>query len=756
MVLSPHQVLIASSSIGRGRSQPRRDSSDSECRSSVRSPNELKRVISSLVSSGVRTAYFTRQRISEKCYKRCYCHHGVPHVKNSEGDAGSSGRPHALYEHDLVKEEEAAVISRFTLKYGRFPRPPSVSNSQEADSLLSAFLEHKPNTVLMSIPSMTVSESPDTIKKRRSLLSSSSSSGLPRRFSISRPSELRTLNTESELRRLKAGITLEGGKEDEKKQRSTKLRPRFISESKPNSPTSQKKSPLRIPSGVWWQQHIERFTSEAAFISTAVGSGGLPTIQENDSRIIFREDLKPPSAIVTSKIIEELSPKLNLSSTGYGDVKPFSRSASNSQVSLLEELTNRRIPKHGTIDILLRWLILENRDCDVMHHFLQSAASFVIDEDVLNCLISLFENFSQQEDMTARLLYQRRVARFMIIWLRTIPPTDLSFFDSDAMLTDSFNGTQKTKLLDILSQFRHRLDQMELTHDAVALGEIIDKALSAVQPPMRNRMFRSRSFCSVKLTRVAPETVAEIFHEEDLLIFQKIKVRTEFIQCGWTQENRADQTSPNVMALIHRFNRISYWVVSEILSTGNIKTQKRTVKKMITVAKECRARNNFNGLMAVIAGLNMSFVSPFVKSLRDKWQKIIESLESFMSPEYNYKSYRAEVSRLRNLVLDGKYSVHHQHPLMPYMGVYLRDIYFCEESNKSTIDVNGHTAINFDKVNMLGAVLADIHAQQISTSLRPFHYEGDGEVQQYLRDLHTMSEEQMKEASIRCRAWYKD
>ena len=73
---------------------------------------------------------------------------------------------------------------------------------------------------------------------------------------------------------------------------------------------------------------------------------------------------------------------------------------------------------------------------------------------------------------------------------------------------------------------------------------------------------------------------------------------------------------------------------------------------------------NFNGVMEVIGGINMWAVT----RLKQTWEQlpprshqIVEELNALMENKANYKNYR---NALRSAPL----------PLMPYLGVYLRDL----------------------------------------------------------------------------------
>ena len=140
-----------------------------------------------------------------------------------------------------------------------------------------------------------------------------------------------------------------------------------------------------------------------------------------------------------------------------------------------------------------------------------------------------------------------------------------------------------------------------------------------------------------------------------LPVFQTIEAR-----------QRAAGKTHNLDAYVAWFNRLSYLVASSIVcstktllnhqvgggaskdhktrSSGGSKTKRRvkTIEFWIEVARDCINFANFNSLMAIITGLNMTPV----RRLKKTWTKIgtsqvkFTALEHQMDPTSNFLSYR--------------------------------------------------------------------------------------------------------------------
>jgi hypothetical protein len=90
-------------------------------------------------------------------------------------------------------------------------------------------------------------------------------------------------------------------------------------------------------------------------------------------------------------------------------------------------------------------------------------------------------------------------------------------------------------------------------------------------------------------------------------IFKRIAPR-EFLNQAWQRENK-HVIAPNIIRMINRFNQISYWVATEILTKQDRKTQVKIIKKFIKTAYICFHLGNFNSMMEILSGLNNISIS---------------------------------------------------------------------------------------------------------------------------------------------------
>jgi hypothetical protein len=61
--------------------------------------------------------------------------------------------------------------------------------------------------------------------------------------------------------------------------------------------------------------------------------------------------------------------------------------------------------------------------------------------------------------------------------------------------------------------------------------------------------------------------------------------------------------------MIARSNTIPFWVATEIVHRDNLEERVAILRKFIFIADHCRALCNYNALMEILSGLNMTAVS---------------------------------------------------------------------------------------------------------------------------------------------------
>lgn len=219
-------------------------------------------------------------------------------------------------------------------------------------------------------------------------------------------------------------------------------------------------------------------------------------------------------------------------------------------------------------------------------------------------------------------------------------------------------------------------------------------------------------------------------------IFSKIKP-TEFINSSWTKPNK-ELNSPNILALIRRSNDLYFWIIEEVLRYDKKSVRHEVLEKFIVVALYLKELRNFNDLVLVVTALSSSIVKCLegtLKLMGTVYKKHWIDLTTLCSYDSNYLRLRKaqnpslddsssmekeesilkirdiDITRSSNLkgltigfkrnsfesmLIPGFESLEGEAcPLIPYLGIILRDLSFTPESSLYAKD--GHL-INIDKI----------------------------------------------------------
>ncbi|KAI9143235.1 ras guanine nucleotide exchange factor domain-containing protein [Paraphysoderma sedebokerense] len=209
------------------------------------------------------------------------------------------------------------------------------------------------------------------------------------------------------------------------------------------------------------------------------------------------------------------------------------------------------------------------------------------------------------------------------------------------------------------------------------------------------------------------------------------------------QEPHVQAELTNIMEMIAHFNQMSYWVATEITTQPELKARALVVEKFIKIAKECRKERNFNTLMAIISGLNLSAVTRLKQTweiVPEKHKHTIKELEELVSPQGNYKNYRAIYDQMER----EKGSV----PFIPFFGLFLKDLLFINDGNPKKLE-NG--LINFSKLRTITSKISTIQAWQSVPMNFPVS-ENTKTYADYVRSLRALKEPALYKYSLLCEA----
>ena len=211
-------------------------------------------------------------------------------------------------------------------------------------------------------------------------------------------------------------------------------------------------------------------------------------------------------------------------------------------------------------------------------------------------------------------------------------------------------------------------------------------------------------------------------------LFRSVEM-SELIGLQWTKKGK-EHSARHVLALVHRFNNVSNWVIRTIVETPNLQERGDVVMYFFEVLRELRALNNFNGVMELVSALQNATITRLkftFAELSSKRLKLLEECAAQMSQERNFKTIRAELANVEG-------------PCVPFFGMYLSDMVFIEESNSDALPSGsggdgGAQLINFGKRRMLAKTTSEIQVLQS----RPYTLSVQPEIRAFILDFPSHS-----------------
>jgi len=353
--------------------------------------------------------------------------------------------------------------------------------------------------------------------------------------------------------------------------------------------------------------------------------------------------------------------------------------------------TGRYVPRAGTLNKLVESLT-QDKQYDISRFtktFLLTYQSFTNPWKLMEKLIQRYTVPEEKSDLKAKI--QLRVVSFIQTWV------ERNFDDFDDQLICQLKEFTTHRLL------------MDDNHD---LAGILNEKIKKKESDRMLAKDRSSGLLGFTFPELmipegqkSPSSLFLLLNESEIArqltliefnIFSKIEP-TELLDQSWNKDSLKFK-SPNVLELINRANKFSFWVASQILWQDDLANRVKVFEKFILIAKYLRDMNNFNTPLAIFTGLNTASILRLKKTfaqLSPNSLAIYNSFEKLMNSSGSYKNYRAAFKSTT-------------YPAVPYLPVILSDLTFMEDGNPDKI---GHL-INFQKRELICRVISEIQACQ--------------------------------------------
>ena len=258
--------------------------------------------------------------------------------------------------------------------------------------------------------------------------------------------------------------------------------------------------------------------------------------------------------------------------------------------------------------------------------------------------------------------------------------TNISFY-SDIKLKQK----QKSKSVIISGSFAFRRSK-------TVFGQFNTKQKNNISnnPNIKIDSSSKNYFC---ITDYNPEDIGIKLTQISISLLDKIHPRELFR--GVFLKKEKNETSPNVVKCINNFNKLTYFIIEDIIAYDTPKLRARAYESWVQVCDYCKTNRNYNDCLAIYSALNNYVITGLkltTKEIKSKTKNLFKTISKFCSVEDNYRTIRNDII---NCEQEGK-------NFIPYLGLLLRDINFVEESYKY---INEKGLINIEKIEKMNNLL---------------------------------------------------
>jgi len=294
------------------------------------------------------------------------------------------------------------------------------------------------------------------------------------------------------------------------------------------------------------------------------------------------------------------------------------------------KLSSEGIFRPGTLNhLILRVTDPQNHQDVYLSTFLAMYKQFTTPCEVLDKLIERYQVPPGKMNDQERHLLKLTVARVIHRWVI------YGYLDFDVKMVQKLKNfciqhiqkdTDENFALRIMHDLESRLDALKNEKITTTMNISISTLTQSVLPV---DIFTSNHYEDV--------TIAQQLTLIEYEIYSRIE-HIEFQDSAWNSSKRSN-FARNVIALIQRANRVSFWVATTILLAHKLKDRVRVLSKIIGVAKALKDLNNFNTLMGFIAGLNVTAVSRLSATFGSLGRKQHETLKQVRKCNTTYISH---------------------------------------------------------------------------------------------------------------------
>ena len=248
----------------------------------------------------------------------------------------------------------------------------------------------------------------------------------------------------------------------------------------------------------------------------------------------------------------------------------------------------------------------------------------------------------------------------------------------------SFYTNIKTINKNLLKMNKKENENFKKRKSYTFFNSILIKSNAPNNTPIKNY------FC---ITDYTTEEIGDKLTQISISLLNKIHPK-ELYRGVYLKKDKG-KLSPNVLNCINNFNKLTFFIIEDIISYDTPKLRAKIYEKWVQVCEYCRIKRNYNDCLArysalnnyIITGLNLT-----LKEIKSKTKNLFGQISKFCSIDRNYRNIRNNMNICEQ---NGE-------NFIPYLGMLLRDINFVEESSKY---FNEKGFINIGKIEKINNLI---------------------------------------------------
>ena len=246
-------------------------------------------------------------------------------------------------------------------------------------------------------------------------------------------------------------------------------------------------------------------------------------------------------------------------------------------------------------------------------------------------------------------------------------------------------------------------------------------------------------FC---ITDWSPEDIGNKLTQVSKSLLNEIKPRE--LYKGIYLKKDKEKTSPNVVKCINSFNKLTSFIIEDILSYSSPKLRAKSYERWVQICNYCKSIKNYNDCIAIFSALNNYIITGLnltLKEIKYKTKGIFEQIKIFCSVEGNYKNIRNDMNLCEQKGEN----------FIPYLGMLLRDINFLEESNKY---INEKGCVNMDKIEKINSLI-EKYFKYKKEDKKKFEDKKINKELSFFQNLEILTEEELENIASNVEPEYK-